>query len=160
MEPRRERLGARTLPCDCGEKRRIKGVWMSLDVFGREIRERGERGSTQNLLFLQNEGTECIYSWILTLQLPIATQCALATPADIDSSSFFWFSFGRVFKGLSKLGFSWSCVRRKLWMSSFQNTKEIGNPTVRSKVMALGIVLTRFAQFSGYLNYFNFDFNP
>ena len=51
MEPRRGRLGARTLPCDCGEKRRIKGVWMSLDVFGREIRERGERGSTQNLLF-------------------------------------------------------------------------------------------------------------
>ena len=39
MEPRRGRLGARTLPCDCGEKRRIKGVWMSLDVFGREITE-------------------------------------------------------------------------------------------------------------------------
>ena len=27
MEPRKGRLGARTLPCDCGEKRRIKGVW-------------------------------------------------------------------------------------------------------------------------------------
>ena len=26
MEPMRERLGARTLPCDCEEKRRIKGV--------------------------------------------------------------------------------------------------------------------------------------
>ena len=26
MEPRRERLTARTLPCDCAEKRRIKGV--------------------------------------------------------------------------------------------------------------------------------------
>ena len=33
MEPRRERLGARTLPCNCGEERRIKvfsGVWMCL----------------------------------------------------------------------------------------------------------------------------------
>ena len=28
MEPRRGRLSARTLPCDRGEKRRIKGVWM------------------------------------------------------------------------------------------------------------------------------------
>ena len=27
MEPRKGRLGARTLPCDFGEKRRIKGVW-------------------------------------------------------------------------------------------------------------------------------------
>ena len=26
MEPRRGRLGARILPCHCGEKRRIKGV--------------------------------------------------------------------------------------------------------------------------------------
>ena len=30
LEPRRERLGARSLSCDCGEKRRIKGVWMCL----------------------------------------------------------------------------------------------------------------------------------
>ena len=30
MEPRRGRLGARTQPCDCGEKRIIKGVWMCL----------------------------------------------------------------------------------------------------------------------------------
>ena len=31
MEPRRGKLGARTLPCHCGEKRRIKGVWMCLE---------------------------------------------------------------------------------------------------------------------------------
>ena len=43
MEPRRGRLGARTLPYDCGVKRRIKGFWWCLDVFGREIRERRER---------------------------------------------------------------------------------------------------------------------
>ena len=34
MESRRGRLGERTLPCNCGEKRRIKGVWWRLDVFG------------------------------------------------------------------------------------------------------------------------------
>jgi len=45
-------------------------------------------------------------------------------------------------------------------MSSFQNTKEIENPTVGSNVMASGSVPTRFIQFSEYLNYFNFDFNP
>ena len=43
MEPRRERLGARTLPCDCGEKRRIKGVWMCLG----EKLERKEKGFAQ-----------------------------------------------------------------------------------------------------------------
>ena len=45
MEPRRERLGARTLPCDCGEKRRIKSVWMCLEK-KLERREK-ERESTQ-----------------------------------------------------------------------------------------------------------------
>ena len=39
MEQRRGRLGARTLPCDCGEKRRTKGVWICLG----EKLERGER---------------------------------------------------------------------------------------------------------------------
>ena len=35
MEPMRERLGARTQPCNCGEKRRIKGggVWLQSLVF-------------------------------------------------------------------------------------------------------------------------------
>ena len=47
MEPRRGRLGARKLPCDCGEKRRIKGVWMSLG----EKLERGERESAQETTF-------------------------------------------------------------------------------------------------------------
>ena len=42
MGPRSGRLGARTLPCDCGEKRRIKGVWMRLG----EKLERRERKST------------------------------------------------------------------------------------------------------------------
>ena len=35
-------------------------------------------------------------------------------------------------------------VLGKLWMSSFQKDKEIKNPTVGSKVMTLGRVLTRF----------------
>ena len=47
MEPRREKLGARTLPCNFGENRRIKGVLMCLEVFleekYREGREREER---------------------------------------------------------------------------------------------------------------------
>ena len=48
MESRRGRLVARKLPCDCGEKRRIKGVWMHFDVFGREIREKKERIYLEN----------------------------------------------------------------------------------------------------------------
>jgi len=50
MEPRRGRLGARTRPCNCGDKRRSKGVWWCLDVFGMclgEKLERGERESVQ-----------------------------------------------------------------------------------------------------------------
>ena len=47
MEPRRGRLDARKLPCDCGEKRRIKGVWMSLG----EKLERGQRESAQETTF-------------------------------------------------------------------------------------------------------------
>ena len=39
-------------------------------------------------------------------------------------------------------------------MFSFQNIKEIGNTMVGS------IVMMHFARFSGYLNYFNSDFNP
>ena len=45
-------------------------------------------------------------------------------------------------------------------MSSFQNTKEIENSTVGSKVMASGSMLMRFLRFSGYLNCFKFDFDP
>jgi len=45
-------------------------------------------------------------------------------------------------------------------MSSFQNTKEIENRTVGSKVMTSGSMLTCFVQFSGYLNRFNSDFDP
>ena len=40
MKPRRGRLGARTLPCDYGKKRIIKGVWMCLrDKLGRGDKE-------------------------------------------------------------------------------------------------------------------------
>ena len=49
MEPRRERLTARTLPCDCAEKRRIKGVQMCLDMFGREIREKRRKDLSKKL---------------------------------------------------------------------------------------------------------------
>ena len=55
METRRGRLGARILPCNCGEKRRIKGVQMCLGVFRREIGERRERiypGNCQKSYFL------------------------------------------------------------------------------------------------------------
>ena len=51
-------------------------------------------------------------------------------------------------------------VPRKGWMCSFQNTKEIGNPMVGSKFLALGNNLTHFAQFSRYFNHFNSDFDP
>ena len=67
MESRRGRLGARTLPCNYGEKRRIKGVWWCLDVFRREIREWRERICLENYpksssSFLQNEGSGSFYS--------------------------------------------------------------------------------------------------
>ena len=45
-------------------------------------------------------------------------------------------------------------------MSSFQNIKEIEIPTDRSEVMNSGIELMHFAQFSRYLNRFNFGFDP
>lgn len=45
-------------------------------------------------------------------------------------------------------------------MSSFQNTKEIENLMVGSKVMALGSTLACFSQFSIYSNCFNSDFDP
>ena len=59
MKPRRERLGARTLPCNFGENRRIKGVLMCLEVFLEEkYREGREREkslenypATQTLFF-------------------------------------------------------------------------------------------------------------
>ena len=44
-------------------------------------------------------------------------------------------------------------------MFSFQKIKVIEIPIVGSKVMALGSELTRFAQYLGYLNCFNFDFD-
>ena len=51
-------------------------------------------------------------------------------------------------------------VPGKLWMSSFQNTKEIKIPTFGSKFMILRSVLMHFWRFSQYLNHFNSDFNP
>ena len=45
-------------------------------------------------------------------------------------------------------------------MCSFWKAKELGNPMVGSKVMALGNELVHFAQFSRYLNRFDSDFNP
>ena len=54
MEPRRGRLGARTLPCNCGEKRRIKGVLMYLgDKLERKERQSAQKNAPklpQNLL--------------------------------------------------------------------------------------------------------------
>ena len=47
-----------------------------------------------------------------------------------------------------------------IWMSSFQKVKEIKNPTIGSKVMTSGSMLTRFSQLSQYLNRFNSDFDP
>ena len=54
MEPRRERLGARTLPCDCGEKRRIKSVWMCLEkkLERREKEREFAQKTAQKLVFL------------------------------------------------------------------------------------------------------------
>ena len=40
MKPRRGTLSARTLPCDCGEKRRIKGIWICLGEKSQRKRER------------------------------------------------------------------------------------------------------------------------
>ena len=58
MEPRRGRLGARKLPCDCGEKRRIKGVWMGL---GEKLERKRENLPTK---MLQN----CLNIYFVFLQ--------------------------------------------------------------------------------------------
>ena len=48
----------------------------------------------------------------------------------------------------------------KIWMSSFQKTKEIKIIMVGSKVLTSESVLKCFSRFSQYLNRFNSDFDP
>ena len=100
MEPTRGRIGARALPWDCGEKRRIKGVWMCL---GKKL-ERKEKGfaqkTGQNLLFWgKNKGFGSLNSLIQTFsfrrplsgcwQCPATTQAPPATHTNINNSGFF-----------------------------------------------------------------------
>ena len=51
-------------------------------------------------------------------------------------------------------------VPRKVWMSSFQKTKENKNPTTESKFMASRSELMCPIQLSRYPNRFNFNFDP
>ena len=88
MEPTRGRIGARALPCDYGEKRRIKGVWMCLG----EKLERKEKGfaqkTGQNLLFWgKNKGFGSLNSLIQTFQLSTAFKWLLAMPGDHTSTT-------------------------------------------------------------------------
>ena len=112
MEPRRGRLGARTLPWNCHEKRRIKGVWWCLDVFGRclgEKLERGERKFAQKLpkifffFLLQNEGSRDIYTGKVTLKLLAHLVGPPATLLTSAVSAFSCSSFWRIFEGLPML---------------------------------------------------------
>ena len=65
MKPRRGTLSARTLPCDCGEKRRIKGIWICLGEKSQRKRERICPKSKKK----KKEVSGSIYSQNMTLQL-------------------------------------------------------------------------------------------
>ena len=159
MKPRRGTLSARTLPCDCGENRRIKGIWICL---GEKSQRKRERICPENCPKSKKErkrflGVFIAKIWPFSFWRPLSGRWPpLLTSAVLA----FWSRFGRIFEGLLDLDWVELGILGKLWMSSFQNTKEIGNSTVESKVMALGSMLTRFAWFSGYLNCFNSDFDP
>ena len=51
-------------------------------------------------------------------------------------------------------------VNGKVWIYSFHNTWQLGNPMVGSKYIASGSELMHSAQFSRYLNHFSSDFDP
>ena len=127
MEPRRGRLGARTLPCDCGENRRIKSVWWCLDVFGREIRERRVRiclGNAQKIFLfffffckMRGLGAFIVGFWPFGFWQPLSGHWPpLLTLSILAFSSPSLDEYLKVFLGSDWADFG---VPRKLWMSSF-----------------------------------------
>ena len=133
-------------------------------MFGREREREREwefaQNYQENLFFflggggVQNEGFWGIYSEKVTLQQPThlvgppATLLMLAILAFFSSNSY---AYLNAFLDLDWADFG---VLGKIWMSSFQNTKETENPIVESKVMVSGSALMRFSWFYGYLNHF------
>ena len=84
---------------------------------------------------------------------------AVGSNANINNLGFFpSLTSDAYLKVFSDLDWAYFSAPGKIWMSSFQKTKVIEIPMVGSKVMALGSELTHFAQYSRYLNCFNFDF--
>ena len=126
MEPRRRRLGASTLPWNYGEKKRIKGVWVCLDMFGREIRERSERiypEIAQNIFVcvcVQNEGFGGIYGpwhafWGLLHLVGVSGQAGSPTRSTESTRltlAFFFFRF-------------WFWLRSHIWWPSWTQIKLI-----------------------------------
>ena len=112
---------------------------------------------TFDFLLTMPHCTMWLYKFMPYLHLKKMEKLCLLTSAIFSFSCLNLIAYLKVFSDFdcADLG-----VPRKVWIASYQNTKEIEIPTVGSKVMASRIELTHFAQFSGYLNLFNSNFDP
>ena len=91
------------------ESKVFDGVWIWLDVFRGEIRERRERicvETAQNLPFLQNEGSWGIYTRKLTLRLLMHLVGPPATLLTLAVSAFSKSNFRCIFEGLPRFRLS------------------------------------------------------
>ena len=142
-------MRARTIPLDCWEKWEIKGF---IYLFWREFWEKEQENIPRKCSKMQNFcfRHRGVLGWKCDYLASSGLKRALGLIADINNPILLLPDFNHVFEGL----------HRKVWMYSFQKSKGIENPTVKSNVMASRSELTRLARFSRYLNHFNFDFSP
>ena len=129
------------------------------------LEECSENPRTVILFYFIWEGYGGINSWKVTIRLPVVGfgghLVATGPNADISNPGFFPGSdLDEYLESFLKFDWADLDVPRKIWMSSFHNTKENEISMVRSKVMASGSELMCFARFFGHLNRFNSDFNP
>ena len=137
-------------------------VWMCLDVFMREIRERRKREReiifpelpTKSFFFFKYKmrGLKAF----IAKKWPFSYRRTLKGCWPTCWHQQHWpypsLTLDTYLKAFLKLDLVDLGVPGKIWMSSFENTKEIKNPTVRSRVIAFRSVSLLFLRFSGYLN--------
>ena len=139
MEPRRGRLGARTLPWRLKKKdenlRCLRVFWYVRCVWERNWRDERENfpKTTKKIFFggggkMRGLGAFILEKFPFSFQRPLAT---LLTSAILAFSRFTLDVYLKAFLDLDWVDLS---VLGNLWMSSFQKTKEIENPTVGSKL--------------------------
>ena len=166
MEPRRGRLGARTLPWRLKKKdenlRCLRVFWYVGCVWERNWRDEREnfpKTTKKIFYFLFFWGKMRGLGAFILEKFPFGFRRPLATLLTLAILAFSRFTSDVYLKAFLDSDWVDLSVLGKLWMSCFHKTKEIENPTVGSKVMASGTVLMYFSRFSIYLNCFNFDFD-